>query len=83
MYIIGGADPTLGSLDTIAVPIDSVFGVWADALESAGIKRIDGMVIGDDRFFEDETIPDGWSWGNIGMSYGSGPSALPFAENLS
>ena len=29
LYIVGGADPTLGSRDTIAFPIDSIFGIWA------------------------------------------------------
>ncbi|MBQ1680336.1 MAG: D-alanyl-D-alanine carboxypeptidase, partial [Bacteroidales bacterium] len=33
LYIVGGADPTLGSRDTIAFPIDSIFGIWADAVK--------------------------------------------------
>ncbi|MFA5325315.1 MAG: D-alanyl-D-alanine carboxypeptidase/D-alanyl-D-alanine-endopeptidase [Bacteroidales bacterium] len=83
LYIVGGADPTLGSKDTVAFSIDSIFGVWAQAVKAAGIKKIDGFVIADDRFFVDETIPDGWSWGNLGYDYGSGTSGLSFCENLS
>jgi D-alanyl-D-alanine carboxypeptidase, serine-type, PBP4 family len=83
LYIVGGADPTLGSRDTIAFPVDSIFSIWAQAVKDAGIRRINGRIIGDDRIFEEENIPDGWSYGNIGYDYGSGTSGLSFAENLS
>jgi D-alanyl-D-alanine carboxypeptidase/D-alanyl-D-alanine-endopeptidase (penicillin-binding protein 4) len=83
LYIVGGADPTLGSRDTIAFPIDSIFGVWAKAISDAGIRRIDGSIIGDDRIYEEESIPSSWSYGNIGYDYGSGTSGLSFCENLS
>lgn len=83
LYIVGGADPTLGSRDTIAFPIDSIFSVWADAVRQAGIRRIDGRIVADDRIYAEETIPDSWSYGNIGYDYGSGSSGLSFCENLS
>ena len=82
LYIVGGADPTLGSRDTIAFPIDSIFGIWADAVKDAGIRRINGRIIGDDRIYEEENIPSSWSYGNIGYDYGSGTSGLSFCENL-
>jgi D-alanyl-D-alanine carboxypeptidase/D-alanyl-D-alanine-endopeptidase (penicillin-binding protein 4) len=82
LYIVGGADPTLGSRDTIAFPIDSIFGIWADAVRKAGIRRINGRIVGDDRIYEEESIPSGWSYGNIGYDYGSGTSGLSFCENL-
>ena len=82
LYIVGGADPTLGSRDTIAFPIDSIFGIWAKAVRDAGIRRIDGRIIGDDRIYAEENIPGSWSYGNIGYDYGSGTSGLSFCENL-
>ena len=82
LYIVGGADPTLGSRDTIAFPVDSIFGIWAQAVKDAGIRRIDGSIVGDDRIFADENIPSSWSYGNIGYDYGSGTSGLSFCENL-
>jgi len=82
LYIVGGADPTLGSRDTIAFPIDSIFGIWAKAVKDAGIRRIDGSIVGDDRIYEEESIPSSWSYGNIGYDYGSGTSGLSFCENL-
>ncbi|MBR5018386.1 MAG: D-alanyl-D-alanine carboxypeptidase/D-alanyl-D-alanine-endopeptidase [Bacteroidales bacterium] len=82
LYIVGGADPTLGSRDTIAFPIDTVFAAWADAVQKAGIRRINGRIVGDDRIFDEESIPSSWSYGNIGYDYGSGTSGLSFCENL-
>ena len=82
LFIVGGADPTLGSRDTIAFPIDSIFGIWAKAVSDAGIRRIDGSIVGDDRIFAEENIPSSWSYGNIGYDYGSGTSGLSFCENL-
>ena len=81
IYIIGGADPTLGSADDVAYAIDSIFGVWADGLENAGIREINGNIVADDSYFVRELIPDSWSWGNLGADYGSGTSGLCFHEN--
>ena len=82
LYIVGGADPTLGSRDTIAIPIDTIFNAWANAVKKAGIRRINGRIVGDDRIYEEESIPSSWSYGNIGYDYGSGTSGLSFCENL-
>lgn len=82
LIIIGGGDPTLGSKDTIAFPIDSIFNQWALFIKKAGIKKIKGSIIADDRFFENEPIPESWSWGNIGAPYGSAPSGLSYCENI-
>ena len=81
LYIIGGGDPTLGSLDSLATPIDSVFTHWAQALKKAGINRINGTLVADDRFFTHEVIPGTWSWGNLNSTSGVGPSGLSFYEN--
>jgi len=82
LYIVGGADPTLGSRDTIAIPVDTIFSAWAEAVKKAGIRRIGGRIVADDRIYEEESIPTSWSYGNIGYDYGSGTSGLSFCENL-
>ncbi len=81
LFIVGGADPTLGSQDTLAIPTDSLFMGWKMALDDAGIKRINGNVVADDRFLVDEIVPTSWSWSNIGPSYGHSASGLSFSEN--
>ena len=80
LFIIGGGDPTLGSSDTVAFPIDSIFGVWRDAVANAGIKKIDGNIVADDSFFKRE-IPASWCWSDIAYDYGCAPSGLTFYEN--
>ena len=82
LYIVGGGDPTLGSRDTLAVPVDTLFSQWHQYVSAAGINRINGSIVADDRFFEPEIIPESWSWSNIGTSFGNGPSGLSFLENL-
>lgn len=81
LFIIGGADPTLGSKDDVAFSVDSIFGIWKDAIKSLGIHKIEGAIVVDDTFLEREVIPTSWSWGNIGYYYGSAPSGLPFHED--
>jgi len=82
LHIIGGGDPTLGSKDTVAFAIDSIFGVWTAAIKSLGINRINGNIVVDDTYFVREQMPDSWSWGNFGASYGSTASGLSFYENV-
>lgn len=82
LHIIGGGDPTLGSKDTIAFSIDSIFGVWTAAIKAAGIKQINGNIVVDDSWMAREQIPSSWSWGNLGYSYGNTAHGLSFCENL-
>ncbi len=82
LVIVGGGDPTLGSPDTLAIPVDSLFLSWRKALTNAGIKQINGHIVADDRYFTSEIVPESWSWSNLGPSYGSGVSGLSFYENL-
>lgn len=81
LYITGGADPTLASDDSIAEPLDSIFGQWSDMISAAGIKEICGHIIGDDRIFDSSMEEDTWLWNDIGTYYGSGTSGLSFFEN--
>ncbi len=82
IHIIGGGDPTLGSKDTVAFAIDSIFGVWANAIKAAGIKQINGNIVVDDSWMAREQMPSSWSWGNLGYSYGNTAHGLSFCENL-
>lgn len=82
LYIIGGGDPTLGSNNEIAFNIDSIFGIWTNSLKRLGIQKINGNIVADDQYFTREQMPDSWSWGNFGASYGSAPSGLCFYENI-
>lgn len=83
LYITGGGDPTLASDDSIAVAAPVLFGQWEEILREAGIERIEGCIIGDDRYF-DSLMPEDrtWQWDDCGTYYGAGTSALTFFENI-
>ena len=81
LYIVGGGDPTIASKDSIALPQERLFGQWKSFLDKAGIKRINGNVIGDGRYFDGPAEQDCWSYQDIGTAYGAGPGGLSFYEN--
>jgi D-alanyl-D-alanine carboxypeptidase/D-alanyl-D-alanine-endopeptidase (penicillin-binding protein 4) len=81
LYVAGGGDPTFGSPDSIATPVDEVFTDWVAALKANGVNRVAGDIIADDTFFGAAETPDSWMWGDIGNYYGARPSGLSFHEN--
>lgn len=80
LIIIGSGDPTLGSW-RYQNKENVVLMQWVTAIKSAGIKKIEGSVIGDDRIFGTQTTPEGWVWQDIGNYYGAGTSGLAWREN--
>ena len=82
LYIIGGGDPTLGSKDSIAVSVDKVFAQWEEMVRKAGIRKVEGRIIGDGRSFDGMMEEPTWLWNDIGTYYGAGTSGLMFYENM-
>ncbi len=82
LYIIGGADPTIGSKDSIAVSLEKNFEDWANLIRKAGIRRINGHIIGDGRYFEGMAENPTWLWNDLGTYYGAGATGLMFYENM-
>ena len=81
IYIIGYGDPTLGSWRYNNTKEQPVLNKWVQSLKSAGIRLVNGRVIGYDKNWESQTIPGGWIWDDIGNYYGAGVSALNWREN--
>ncbi len=81
IYIIGGGDPTLGSRDSIAFPLEKSFAVWRKMISEAGINSIDGYIIGDGSHFDGMNEHPSWLWEDIGTYYGAGATGLIFYEN--
>ena len=82
VYIIGGGDPTLGSIDTVATPLRNVFAQWTAMLKKAGIRKINGRIIGDGRCFDQMMEEPTWLMEDAGTYYGAGTSGLMFYENM-
>jgi D-alanyl-D-alanine carboxypeptidase/D-alanyl-D-alanine-endopeptidase (penicillin-binding protein 4) len=82
LYIIGGADPTIASIDSIAPPIDTTFAQWASLIMKAGISQIKGRIIGDGRYFDPMIEEPTWLIEDAGTYYGAGATGLMFYENM-
>ena len=61
-------------------PMD-VLNLLAAQVEQAGIRTVEGSVIGDDSFYLDEPYATSWAWNDLQWSYGAPVSALTFNEN--
>lgn len=83
LYIRGGGDPCLGSNRiSSSLAWEKQLETWASAIESLGIKRILGKIIGDASCWEKALVPASWEWEDLGNYYGAGACALSFHENL-
>ena len=82
LYIVGGADPTLGSKDTLAADLNVVFAAWEKEIRNAGIKSIEGSVVGDGRWLEGMPEEPTWLYEDLGTYYGTGVTGLMFYENM-
>lgn len=83
LIIRGGGDPTLGSGRVKgAFSLDELMENWTNAVKKAGIKSINGSVIGDASLFSGAGVPGNWLWIDLGNYYGAGVSALSIHDNL-
>jgi D-alanyl-D-alanine carboxypeptidase/D-alanyl-D-alanine-endopeptidase (penicillin-binding protein 4) len=78
LLVVGSGDPSIGEANGFA---DRLLESWADRLKAAGIRTIDGRIVGDDRSFDDEALGFGWSWDDLADDYAAGVGALQFNEN--
>lgn len=81
LYIIGGGDPTTASKYDCAVPTEELFTQWKDIIEAAGIRAIEGTIVGDGRPWGGRVPCKDWSAEDLGFYYGAAPGALNFYEN--
>lgn len=61
----------------VMAPLD----LLAEQVEQAGVRAVEGTVVGDDTYFLDEPWGQGWGWDDLQWSYGAPVSALTFNEN--
>jgi D-alanyl-D-alanine carboxypeptidase/D-alanyl-D-alanine-endopeptidase (penicillin-binding protein 4) len=81
VVITGGGDPTLASWRYESSKENVILNQWVTAIKAAGIKKIEGKIIGDDRLWGTQSTPEGWTWQDMGNYFGAGPSALSWREN--
>ncbi len=71
LVITGTGDPTIDRRRLTA---------WADTLRAAGIRRIEGDVVADDRAFPPPVWGRGWMWDDLHLGWASGVDALQLDE---
>jgi len=79
LYVRGGGDPTINTRNGRGA---AVFAEWTTALSAAGIRKIDGRIIGDDNLFDDETLGAGWAWDYLQYGYAAPVGALQYNEDV-
>ncbi|MFZ1700824.1 MAG: D-alanyl-D-alanine carboxypeptidase/D-alanyl-D-alanine-endopeptidase [Pyrinomonadaceae bacterium] len=52
-----------------------------DKIAAAGIRRVEGSIIGDESYFKGFAIPQTWEWDDLQWYYGAEISALPINDN--
>ncbi len=83
IYIKGGGDPTLGSDEVKgSLPFRELMTLWVSKIKAAGIKKVNGMVVGDSDIFNENVVPGGWTWADLGNYYGSPAFGLNINDNL-
>ena len=76
LFIVGGGDPTLGIKN-----LSQLWQRWTQALQKAGIRKIEGDIVGEASFFDPYLLPRTWIWEDLGNYYGAGACALNIHEN--
>lgn len=80
LILYGTGDPSI-SQRLLAGP-DSILGAMADSLLAAGIREIDGDLVGDGSYFDSQWIGPGWQDNDLDHGYGAPVGALTIAENV-
>jgi D-alanyl-D-alanine carboxypeptidase/D-alanyl-D-alanine-endopeptidase (penicillin-binding protein 4) len=83
LYIRGMGDPSLASpiMEGVATK-EALMAEFIAVIKKTGIKKINGSIVGDGSFFDDQVMIPTWQWGDIGNHYGAGTSGLNYHDNL-
>ena len=82
LYIVGGGDPTIGARDSVAFALQKTFSEWAGLVKSAGIRSIEGRIVGDGRWLDCEPQNISWQMEDAATGDGSVMNGLSFYDGL-
>ncbi|MEH6304463.1 D-alanyl-D-alanine carboxypeptidase/D-alanyl-D-alanine-endopeptidase [Olivibacter sp. CPCC 100613] len=82
IVIKGSGDPSLGSDRFERTKESLLLTQWTHAIVKAGIKKINGSIVGDDLLYGGQKAGPRWIWQDLGSYYGAGISGLNWRENL-
>lgn len=84
LYIRGSGDPSFGSKAMGEALHDSFpdpFVFWAKKMQQQGIRTVTGKIIADASCFDENPVPPGWQWSDMGNYYGAGAYGLNDRDN--
>jgi serine-type D-Ala-D-Ala carboxypeptidase/endopeptidase (penicillin-binding protein 4) len=81
ILVKGSGDPSISGIFTNGDKL-FLFEKWVNMLFDAGIKVIDGNLIGFDGLFDDVPYPKGWEWDDLTYYYAPEINALSFNSNV-
>jgi len=86
LRILGGGDISISTAFFGTSPTDPETyykGIdrLVDAIAAAGVRKINGNIVGDESFFKGFYIPPTWEWDDLQWYYGAEVSALPINDN--
>jgi D-alanyl-D-alanine carboxypeptidase/D-alanyl-D-alanine-endopeptidase (penicillin-binding protein 4) len=76
LIVVGGGDPSISERSDEPGALRAL----ARQLSDAGLRIIDGRIIGDDDLFDDRGFGEGWSIDNLPYGYSAPVSALEYNE---
>lgn len=86
LTVRGGGDISISNAWDPAFPkqVNPYWGIdlLVDKIVAAGVKWIDGDIIGDESYFQGFAIPATWEWDDLQSYYGTEISALPVNDNV-
>lgn len=80
LIIQGAGDPTISSRFYSGNQI-KIFEDWADTLKAKGIWVISGNIFGDDTFFDNVGLGNGWAWDYESSWFEAPSGSLSFNDN--
>ncbi len=81
LIIYGRGDPTISTRFTNG-DYYSALEPLANALSLAGVRRIEGDLVGDESYFQGSPFGWGWEWHNLQWKDGAETSALSLNDNI-
>ena len=82
LYIVGGGDPTVGARDSVAFALQKTFSEWLKLVKAAGIRSVEGSLVGDGRWLDCEPQNASWQLEDAANGDGAVMSGLGFGDGL-
>jgi D-alanyl-D-alanine carboxypeptidase/D-alanyl-D-alanine-endopeptidase (penicillin-binding protein 4) len=76
LFVVGSGDPSISERSDEK----GIHRGIAGQIRAAGIRKIEGRIIGNDDAFDDQELGTGWAWDNLPYGYAAPVSALEYNE---